>query len=486
MNSLKQTVRALFTLYGRHYPRVIVYMLQSTEYQVGPYLRWYWRTQDFSRVMYRRQLVETRAARWLRLALITGITLQLACAVLLIVLWRTNGLVAGDLFGLALIVSYPVVWAHLITIPLLLGRELIAKPKERALIEQSTRTFANHAGIRIAVAGSYGKTSMKELLLTVLSAGSKKVAATPANKNVAISHAVFARKLDGDEDILIIEYGEGAPGDVARFARTTQPTHAIITGLAPAHLDKYKTLDAAGKDIFSLAEYLGGKNAYVNAESPAIKPFLKPAYETYGVNGALGWKAKNIKLTPTTTSFELTKGTRRLKLTSGLLGAHQVGPLSLAAALALEFGLTERQVTQGVAATVPFEHRMQPYQLSGAWIIDDTYNGNIEGVRVGTELLAALPAKRKLYITPGLVEQGKETKAIHIRMGELIATAKPDVVILMANSAAPYIRHGLEQAHYDGEVRVEHEPLDFYTNLDQHVAAGDIVLMQNDWTDNYA
>ena len=61
---------------------------------------------------------------------------------------------------------------------------------------------------------------------------------------------------------------------MARFAATTQPTHAVITGLAPAHLDKYKTLAAAGEDIFSLATYLKGKNVYVNNDSPEVKPFL--------------------------------------------------------------------------------------------------------------------------------------------------------------------------------------------------------------------
>ncbi len=480
-------LRSLATMYSlRRYSATIVYMLQSTEYNVPSYLRWYWRTQDYSRVMYRRQLVPTLAAKLLRLSLIIGMIVQILLGILLIALWHWNGLVAGDLFGLALLVSYPLVWAHLVTIPLLAGRYFIALPKERVLIHDSKQLFADHTAIKIAVAGSYGKTSMKELLLTVLSAGDKKVAATPANKNVSISHAYFAKKLVGDEDILLIEYGEGAPGDVTRFADTTQPTHGIITGLAPAHLDRYKTVEAAGKDIFSLADYLKGKQVYVNAESPALKSCIKKSYNLYDTSGALGWKAKNIKLAPTGTSFELTKGRKTLKLSSGLLGAHQVGPLSLAAALGLEFGLTEKQVVAGVAATQPFEHRMQPRKVSGAWIIDDTYNGNIEGVRVGTALLKALPAKRKIYVTPGLVDQGKKASEVHIQMGELIAAARPDVVILMANSATPYIRHGLENAKYNGEIRVEHEPLEFYINLDQQVASGDLILMQNDWTDNYA
>ncbi|HEY1835426.1 MAG TPA: hypothetical protein VGG13_01240, partial [Candidatus Saccharimonadales bacterium] len=97
-----------------------------------------------------------------------------------------------------------------------------------------------------------------------------------------------------------------------------------------------------------------------------------------------------------------------------------------------------------------------------------------------------LPAKRKLYVTPGLVDQGRETENVHRQMGELIATANPDVVVLMQNSVTAFIQQGLEAANFKNELRLEPDPLNFYTNLNHFVAAGDLVLMQNDWPDNYA
>jgi UDP-N-acetylmuramoyl-tripeptide--D-alanyl-D-alanine ligase len=295
------------------------------------------------------------------------------------------------------------------------------------------------------------------------------------------------RKLDGDEDVLLIEYGEGRPGDVGRFAKNTQPTHGVITGLAPAHLDQYKTLEAAGEDIFSLAEYLQGKHVYVNTASPATEPFMKKTYHAYDSAGALGWTVKNVQLDlGTGMQFTLTNGKQSLKLQTGLLGRHQLGPLSLAAALGMEFGMTPQQVKAGVAKTQPYEHRMQPYRLGGAWVIDDTYNGNIEGIRAGTALLAELPARRKWYVTPGLVDQGGEADKVHTEMGRMIAGAKPDVVVLMQNSATEHIQAGLREAGFAGEVRIEDAPLEFYTSLEHLVASGDLVLMQNDWTDNYA
>jgi len=478
-------IRGLISLFSWHFPTALVYMLQNTEYHGGPYLQWFWKTTHFERVMYRRTLQRTKAARLLLLALRTGMALQIAAGAVCIYWWWQYGLVGGLAFGAALIVSYPIVWAHLAILPLELGRALIVRPRQRRAIAASRTIFANFQGVKIAVAGSYGKTSMKELLLTVLSEG-KHVAATPANKNVSISHAYFARKLQGNEDILIIEYGEGEPGDVRRFADITKPTHAIITGIAPAHLDRYKTLQAAAADIFSVAKAVAEDHVYVNGESPDALPSVTPGQQLYNEKNALGWKISGIRINLDGTRFTMRKGGKKLELYSRLLGRHQVGPLAIVAALAHEFGLTDEQIEAGIAKTASFEHRMQPYQLGGAWIIDDTYNGNIEGVRAGTRLLKELPGKRKIYVTPGLVDQGKDTSAIHQQMGRLIAEAKPDMVVLMKHSVTAAIQKGLEDAGFAGELLIESDPLTFYTNLDVFVAGGDLILMQNDWPDNYA
>jgi UDP-N-acetylmuramoyl-tripeptide--D-alanyl-D-alanine ligase len=474
----------MLSLYLPGYARTLVYMLQSTEYQALPYLAWYWRTKDFRAVSRRRQLDKTGAARILQAALETGILLQLLVSIILLLRSIQTGSIVQLIIGAVLFAAYPIMWAHLVLVPLVLGNWLIIKPRERHLIERSKAIFADHPATIIAVAGSYGKTSMKELLLTVLSEG-KKVAATPANKNVAVSHAAFAASLNGDEEILIIEYGEGKPGDVQRFCEYTQPDIGVITGLAPAHLDQYKTLEAAGQDIFSLVNYLKDQKVYVNAESNAAQPFIRPSHLLYSSEKVLGWAISDIVVKIDGTSFTMKKSDKVLRLKSKLLGKHQVGPLALAAALANDLGLTREQIERGVGKTAPFEHRMQARRLHGAWIIDDTYNGNIDGVRAGLQLLQDLPANRKIYVTPGLVDQGEEANKVHYQMGKLIAAANPNQVVLMQNSAEPQIQKGLQEANYTGVVRAESDPLTFYNSLEHFIAAGDLVLLQNDWTDNY-
>ncbi len=380
-------IRAVRAFFLQH-PTIVTYMLQSTEYEVGPYLKWYWRTQNFAKVIRRRTLDRTRRASLLLLALRIGMGLQILLGTILIAMSLKRVIPVELLpFGLAILISYPVVWAHAVVVPLLAAKWLIVKPKQQRAIARSEQIFAKHPAAKIAVAGSYGKTTMKELLATVLAEG-KKVAATPANKNVAISHAQFAQKLVGDEEVLIIEYGEGAPGDVERFTRTTHPTHAVITGLAPAHLDKYRTLERAAEDIFSVTRQLPGDHVYANAESPAIKLYLQPDYMAYTQAGVGDWKVSEVVINVTQTSFRLSDGKTTLQLRSKLLGRHQIGPLSAAAVLGLQLGMSSQQVEAGIAKTASFEHRMQAYQLDGAWIIDDTYNGNLEGIRAGTGLLS--------------------------------------------------------------------------------------------------
>ncbi|MEO8105536.1 MAG: Mur ligase family protein [Candidatus Saccharibacteria bacterium] len=473
------------SLYNLRLPTVIVYMLQATEYQVAPYLAWLHRTNNFNRVMKRRTLHKTKAARLLLFGIRAGIGLQITLGLVMIYLGHWQQLTGGVYFGLAIIISYPLVWMYAAALPLLLGRRLIVIPRDQRLIAAADKIFAAHPGVKIAVAGSYGKTTMKELLATVLAEG-KKVAATPANKNVSISHARFAARLAGDEEVLIIEYGEGAPGDVARFTRVTHPTDAIITGLAPAHLDRYKTLVAAGQDIFSVATGLAPAHVFVNHQTDVVDPYLQPGFILFDTHQALGWRVVGLKTSLDGTSFTLKKGAQSLPLHSGLVGQHQVSYLAFVAALSLKLGLTQPQVQAGIAKTKPFEHRMQPYPLSGAWIIDDTYNGNLEGIRAGTQLLSDLDARRKIYVTPGLVDQGEESQRVHLEVGKLIAAAQPDLVVLMQNSVTAAISAGLAAGHYAGKIQIEDKPLEFYINLKHFVAAGDLVVMQNDWTDNYA
>lgn len=313
----------------------------------------------------------------------------------------------------------------------------------------------------------------------------KNVAISPANKNVASSHALFAKSLTGNEDIIVVEFGEGKPGDIAMFAKLVSPTIAVITGIAPAHLDKYGTIQNVIKDISSVVPIVGPENVYSNSDSKHTVELTEKSI-TYASRSTAHYTLSDIVVHVNKTEFTCKTKRATYHIQTGIVGRHMVGAMCAGILLAEQLGVSKKAIEHSYATLVPYEHRMQPRLMNGAWIVDDTYNGNSEGVKAGLAFLAELPAKRKLYVTPGLVDQGAHTQAIHKEIGTLIAGAAPHVVVLMKNSVTPYIQAGMKEHGYAGELRIESDPLHFYTHVENFIAAGDVVLMQNDWPDNYA
>lgn len=470
-------MRKFLSYFHPKLPVFLVYMLQQVEYDSGKFIAWVLRLPDLTRVNYRQELVWTTKARllvWFNYFVV----ISLVSGILFIA--KT-----GTLAYLILILFIPFLTIGVFYAVVAAAWNIIEKPRRKAQIKKAEEIFSKHRGIKIAIAGSYGKTTMKEILYTVLSEG-RKTAKTPGNKNVPISHARFAGSLSGDEDVLLVEYGEAAPGDILNFAKNTHPDIGVITGLAPNHLDGYKTLEAVAEDLFSLKDYLKNRPLYVNTDSEVTKPFIRKGITTYDRNGADGWKISKVKTDIEGTSFVMQKGRNLVKVTSSLLGEHQAGPLALAVVLAHELGLSNKQIENGTAKTRPFEHRMEPRRIGGGYIIDDTYNGSLEGILAGLEFLKAVKTKRKVYVTPGLVDQGVESERVHREIGVAIARTNPHKVVLMKNSTTEYIKSGILAGNYKGEIEIRDDPLNFYTNLEHYIAAGDVWLLQNDLPDSYS
>ncbi len=476
-------MKHLFSNYTLKLPIYYVYMLQQVEYDPAKFSEWRLRLAKQNRpvqsVMHRQKLVWTFRAKAL---VAVSYVMAFSFMVNKYIVVQKSILYQAVIFVGSLIVLPEMLFFFLLALTYVAHR-VIVRPKNRRLIAASRQIFKATTATKIAVIGSYGKTTMKELLATVLSEG-KHVAVTPGNKNVQVSHAVFARKLTGNEDVIVVEFGEGEPGDVEKMSQTVKPDYAIITGLAPNHLDHYPSMNSLAKDLFSAGSVVEPVKLLVNADSKSLMEYAGNE-KTYSSSGVLGWKVEKIQIDIHGTNFVLSRGSEEMKLKSALLGRHQVGPLACVAALAFELGMSVSQIEAGVSKTVPYEHRMQPRLLSGAWVIDDTYNGNIDGLIAGLDLLRELEAKRKWYVTPGLVDQGVETESVHQVLGKKIAEVNPDIVVLMENSVSAIVQSAMKEHGFSGDLRIIDDPLAFYQGIEHQLALGDLVLMQNDWTDNY-
>lgn len=469
-------MKMFWTRYLPGYPKTLLYMLQNSDYSISDYRKWLARTSDFRNVAKRRRLIWTSKVKLLACA--QGVILCM-----IVILAFAAGYVWLPLV-IVVVLATPWLLAYGIIVPLFIGDVFVSKKRVKNMIADATAIIARHKAVKIAIAGSFGKTTAKEVLKTVLSE-KYNVVATPGNMNTPVGISRFAKTLHGDEEIIIFEFGESHVGDVKELAELAQPDMGLITGINEAHLQTFGSIKNTVKTIFELQDYLTPEKVYKNNESRYVREHVKSDDpKCYGREGVGEWHVQKSTVTIDGTVLTLRHGTATVQVETKLLGRHNIGIIVAAAAIGESLGMTDDEIKNGIEKTKPFEHRMQPYKLNGAYIIDDTYNGNIEGIEAGLALLKSLEAKRRVYVTPGLVEQGSKTQEIHEKIGRLIALSA-DVVVLMNNSVTAYIQNGLKDAGFGGVVKVVDEPLEFYENLEHFVSTGDIVLMQNDWTDNY-
>ena len=449
-------------------------MLQASEYQLGEYLRWYQATNDFSHVEHRKQLVKTPKVIILLIKAWAIVFLLLGLAVWLHSFW-----------SIIIVFLLPYLLAYLMIAPVFLLKILVQRPTEIILMNRARKIFQDNPAIKIAVAGSFGKTTMREILKTVLAEG-KTVVAPPHSYNTPLGICQFAKTLRGDEEVIIFELGESHPGDVKELCKLTQPEIGVITGINEAHLEKFKTLERTIKTIFELADYLGDRPLYVNGESKLAKEHARLNQILYSRSAVADFVITNSTTDLSGTAFTLTSGNIKLDLKSKLLGLHQIGPLAAACHLALKLGLTPEQVITGISKTKPFDHRLEPkIDASGVVTLDDSYNGNPDGVRAVIEFLSSLHSGRRFYVTPGLVEIGKTTQQVHESIGQSLAEAGIEKVVLIKNSVTPYIESGLKKADFAGEIIWFQDALTAFATLPHLTVKGDIVLLQNDWPDQY-
>ena len=462
----------------------IAYMLQSAEYDVNNYFRWLRRNMAKPAKQYRGSLTRTKVSTFSRIG-VMAVSLSIIITILVMIyiaVTKSSLFIAA--IALLLFIAYPYIVGLAIVLPLYFVSKLLLPRKSQTQIKQATELFSRSGAIKIAVCGSYGKTSMKEMLGTVLSM-QKNVAITVDNKNVVSEHLRFANKLTGQEEVLVVEFGEGGPGDVYRLSQMLKPDIAVITGIAPAHLDKYKSIEQITEDIFSVSDT--AELVFVNSDSQYSQKSTKKTNVQYSQRGTNEISVQNVDCSVEGLMFRARSKRFEYKVSTKLLGRHHIGPICAVIAIAEQLNIEPDKIEKGLSKLEPHEHRMKPRELSsGAYIIDDTYNGNIDGIKAGLSLLKELSAKRKWYVTPGLVDQGAYTERVHVDIGEQIAQCAPDVVVLMKNSVAKYITKGLENGKYKGDLRIISDPYDFYLHIDNMLAAGDIALMQNDWPDNYS
>lgn len=371
----------------------------------------------------------------------------------------------------------------------------IMKPYENSVQKKyikkcMARLYERPDLIKVGITGSYGKTSVKEILKTLLEE-KYEVLATPSSFNTPMGICKTVRRLKASHQVFIAEMGARHVGDIRKLAEIVRPDYAVINGIVGQHLETFGSLSAIRQTKYELVESMPcGTVAYTVDNDNTCNLFDKCKIKCVGAGLNLNKNpqvyATDVKSGVNGSEFILHIGEQSVKCVTSLLGEHNVSNICLAAAIAHEIGLELSEICAGVSRLRPVAHRLEVRSgQNGITVIDDSYNSNVCGIEAALKVLASFEG-RKIVVTPGLVELGSAQDLENYKFGKKLAEVC-DIAVLVGRTAAYRIQDGLVDGYFDLENVIVAKDLDSARKkLAKLLVAGDVVLFENDLPDKFS
>ena len=374
------------------------------------------------------------------------------------------------------------------------------KPLEKSIankyIKKCTQTLLEKDVIKIGITGSYGKTTVKNVLTTILNQ-KYKAYCTPSNYNTPLGICRAVSSLPEECQVFVAEMGARKVGDIKELCDIVKPTYGIITGVGSQHLGAFGSQQNIYNTKKELADYLqsidgeivfNGENKYTRQMYDEYKGKKKSVISSgifmSTVDSVNKVFVSDVEYSSDGLKFILHIGDEAKGCNSKLIGRHNLENILLSVQLAVSLGLNIVQIADGISQLAPIEHRLQTIQLpTGITIIDDSYNSNEDGAKLAIETLAMFNG-RKIVATQGIVEMGDEQKRVNFELGESIAKVA-DIAILIGINRED-IRLGMLSENFCDKNVYLVEHLDNAKELFSAILKrGDVLLLQNDLPDNY-
>jgi UDP-N-acetylmuramoyl-tripeptide--D-alanyl-D-alanine ligase len=409
--------------------------------------------------------------RRLRTLAVTTASLMLLAAVL--------GTLAGTPPGFAATVAAGV--------PVLVDLALFAAaPLERRLaarfVRKATQRLAEVSPRVVAITGSYGKTSTKFYAAHLLREKYVTLASPASFNNLSgLSRAINERLMPGTE-VFVAEMGTYGPGEIRTMCNWLRPEIAVITAIGPVHLERMGSIDNIVRAKSEILE--NARVAVINIDGPHLAE-LAMSFENRG-----GRVIRCSRLDPAADVHVASDGDElRISVYGELLSAMtlpNVFPANLACAIgvALAMDITPSDVPARLAALPATEHRQKVlHAANDVIVVDDTYNSNPEGSAHALAALAALaPGARRVVVTPGMVELGREQFAANEEFARRAATVATDVLVVGRTNRRALLRGAAAGA---ARVQVCADRSEAVAWVRRQLVAGDAVLYENDLPDHY-
>ena len=346
--------------------------------------------------------------------------------------------------------------------------------------------------IKIGITGSYGKTSVKFILGTILQE-KFQVLVTPSSFNTPMGVTrIIREKLMPAHQVFVAEMGARHVGDIKEMCRLVHPHHGVLTSVGPQHLDTFHSLDRIKSTKYELMDAIpdGGCCFFPDDKAICRELFDKTRKEKRlcsihpGADDADVWTT-DIHVSPAGSSFVLHTMSDEVTCQTRLLGEHNIQNIILAATVGLRLGMTLKQIARGISRIAPVEHRLQLIPSTGVTIIDDAFNSNPKGAQAALRVLREFEGRR-IIITPGMVELGDGEDAFNHEFGLMMADCV-DVAILVGKKHTSPIARGLKEAGFPQENLHVVSTLDEATAILRQIGRpGDVALFENDLPDNYS
>jgi len=313
---------------------------------------------------------------------------------------------------------------------------IVVDDPELALQQMASAWRDTLAATFIAITGSNGKTTVRDLLGHMLSAHGPTYV-SPHNYNTEIGLPIATLSMPSDARFGVFEMGAEQPGDIEKLARILRPQFGVITSVGPAHLDGFETIEAVAAEKWSLVDHLPKDGmAIVNADSSHLLQRTStakvPVISTGLRNGEL--RGQVIQAAP---NLKVKLDEHNVTMVCPIIGIHNANNLLLAAATARALGMTWDSISAQAASFTPIPHRLSPIRASFGTILDDTYNANPASTAAALQTLATFGDKdsARVFVFGEMVGLGIDAERYHREIVRL-ALALPIDAILPVGEAA--------------------------------------------------
>lgn len=348
----------------------------------------------------------------------------------------------------------------------------------------------------IGITGSFGKTTTKYALAEILKQKSN-VLMTPGSYNTTMGVTkVIRHDLKPTHNIFIVEMSAKKSGDIKELCDLVKPKYGLITAIGVQHLETFKTLDNIINTKNELITSLPSNGvAFFNmddANCATLAPKVGCSVVRYGIEtheSNLDYYACDMNINEHGSNFTVIRMRDDTKVVfqTKLLGKHNIYNILAAIAIASEIGMELKDMVYPIRQLASVPHRLELKRIGNDIIfIDDAFNSNPVGSKMALDVLRQFMHKRKIIITPGMIELGEQEDELNTEFGEHIAQVC-DYVILVGIKQTAALKCGLLAKNYpQNHLFVATDFACARKHLEQILRSGDVVLFENDLPDNYA